>query len=142
MPVCLSLIAFFLRSLDGPCSDWDLQREKHGLSPIYRASQVALVVKNPPAIAGVIRDGGCIPRLGGSPEGGQGNPLQYSWLENPMDRGDWWATVHRVSKSWTWLKQLSVHTVYNQHCERCKSVGNKTRSPGIYGLDWGKTRCT
>ena len=60
MPVCLSLIAFFLHSLDGPCSDWDFQTEKHGLSPIYGASQVALVVKNPPAIAGDIRDAGLI----------------------------------------------------------------------------------
>ena len=60
MPVCLSLIAFFLHTLDGPCSDWDFQREKHGLSPIYGASQVALVVKNPPAIAGDIRDAGLI----------------------------------------------------------------------------------
>ena len=37
------------------------------------------------------------------------NPLQYSCLENPMDRGAWWATVHRVAKSWTWLKGLSMH---------------------------------
>ena len=37
------------------------------------------------------------------------NPLQYSSLENPMDRGAWWATVHRVTNSWTWLKPLSMH---------------------------------
>ena len=43
------------------------------------------------------------------PGGGHGNPLQYSCLENPMDRGAWWATVHRVTKSWTWLKLLSTH---------------------------------
>ena len=60
MPVCLSLIAFFLHSLDDPCSDWDFQTEKHGLNPIYGASQVALVVKNPPAIAGDITDAGLI----------------------------------------------------------------------------------
>ena len=41
---------------------------------------------------------------------GNGNPLQYSFLENPLDREAWWATVHRVSKSWTWLKWLSTHT--------------------------------
>ena len=41
---------------------------------------------------------------------GHGNPLQYSCLENPMDRGAWWATVHGVAKSWTWLKRLSMHT--------------------------------
>ena len=40
---------------------------------------------------------------------GHGNPLQYSCLENSMDRGDWWATVHRVTKSWTQLKRLSTH---------------------------------
>ena len=44
-----------------------------------------------------------------SPEGGNGNPLQYSCLGNLMDRGAWWAIVHRVAKSWTLLKQLSTH---------------------------------
>ena len=61
-------------------------------------------VKNLPAIAGDIRDMGSIPGLGRSPGGGHGNPLQYSCLENPMDRGAWWATVHRVTMSWTQLK--------------------------------------
>ena len=46
-------------------------------------------------------DMGSIPRSGRSPEGGYGNPLQYSCLENPMDKGAWQATVHRVTKSWT-----------------------------------------
>ena len=73
-----------------------------------RASQVALVVKNPPANSGNTRDAGSIPGLGRSP-GDQGNPLQSSCLENPMDRGAWWATVHRVAKSWTWLKWLYMH---------------------------------
>ena len=49
-------------------------------------------------------DPGLIPRSGRSPRGGSGNPLQYSCLENPMDRGAWQATVHRVAKSWTQLK--------------------------------------
>ena len=48
-------------------------------------------------------------RSGRSPGGGSGNPLQYSCLENPMDKGAWWATVHRVTKSRTRLKQLSMH---------------------------------
>ena len=52
-----------------------------------RASQVALVVMNPSANAGDIRDAGLIPRSGRSPGGGDGNPLQYSCLEKPMDRG-------------------------------------------------------
>ena len=55
------------------------------------ASQVALVVKNPPANAGALRDAGSIPRLGRAPGGGHGNPLQYSFLKNPMDRGAWQA---------------------------------------------------
>ena len=64
-----------------------------------RASQVALVVKNPPANAGDTRDAGLIPGSGRSPGGGHGNPLQYSCLENPMDREAWWATVHSVGKN-------------------------------------------
>ena len=56
------------------------------------ASQVALVVKNPPANAGDIRDMGSIPGLGRSPGGGHANSLQYYCLESPMDRGAWWAT--------------------------------------------------
>ena len=62
-------------------------------------SQVALVVKNPLANAGDIRDAVSIPGLGRSPEGGHGNPLQYSCLQNTMDRGAWQATVHGVAKS-------------------------------------------
>ena len=50
-----------------------------------------------------VGDPSSIPRLGGSPGGGSGNPLQYSCLRNFMDRGAWWATVHRVTKSWTRL---------------------------------------
>ena len=62
------------------------------------ASQVALVVKNPPAKTGGIRDLGSVPGLGRSPGEGNGNPLQYSCLENPMDRGAWRATVHGITK--------------------------------------------
>ena len=77
---------------------------------IFQASQVALVVKNLPACAGDLRDVSSIPGSGRSPGGEHGNPLQYSCLENPMDRGAWQATVHRVPKSRTQLKQLSTHT--------------------------------
>ena len=59
------------------------------------------IVKNTPANAGDIRDAGSIPGSERSPGGGQGNLLQYSCLENPMDRGAWRATDHRVAKSWT-----------------------------------------
>ena len=68
---------------------------------------VGTSVKKPSANAGDIRDMGSIPGLGRSPEGEHSNPLQYSCLENPMDRGAWWATVHRVAKSWTLLKQTT-----------------------------------
>ena len=59
---------------------------------------MALVVRNQPANAGDVRDTDLIPRLGRSPGEGHGNPLQYSCLENPMDRGAWWATVHTVAE--------------------------------------------
>ena len=68
------------------------------------------MVKNPPANSGDIGDAGSITGSGKSPGGGYGNTLQYSCLENPMDRGAWWATVHRFTKSLTRLKRLSTHT--------------------------------
>ena len=68
------------------------------------AAQVALVVKNPRATMGDLRDEGLIPGLERFPGGGHENPLQYPFLENPMDRGAWPATVHKVTKSRTQLK--------------------------------------
>ena len=59
------------------------------------------MVKNLPANAGDVRGVGSISGSGRSPGGGHGNPLQYSCLENLMDRGAWWAILHKVSKSWT-----------------------------------------
>ena len=80
--------------------------------------QVALVLKNPPANAGDVRETGSIPGLGRSSGGGHGNPLQYSCLENSMDRGAWQAKARLlafgVAKSWTRLKRLSTHT-YTVH---------------------------
>ena len=58
-------------------------------------------VKNPPAIAGDMREAGLIPGSGRSPGGGQGNTLQYPCLQNPMEREAWWATIHGVTKSQT-----------------------------------------
>ena len=58
-----------------------------------------LVITNPPANAGDVRNSVSIPGLGRSPGGGHGNPLQYSGLKNPMDRGVWQAIVHRVAES-------------------------------------------
>ena len=80
---------------------------KNGSTVNVQASQVALVVKNLPVNAGDVRDAGSIPGSGRSPRGGHSNPLQYSCLENPTYRGAWWATLHGVAKSWTWLKWLS-----------------------------------
>ena len=62
---------------------------------------MALLVKNLPANVGDVRNMGLIPGSGRSPGGGHGNPLQYSCLENPMDRGAWQAAVHEVAKSQT-----------------------------------------
>ena len=72
---------------------------------------MALVVNNPPATEEGVRDVDSIPweELGRSPRGSHGNPLQYSCLENPMDRGAWRATIHKVTQSQTPLKQLSMH---------------------------------
>ena len=71
---------------------------------------MALVVTSFSAKAGDIRDADSIPGGGRSPRDAHGNPLQYSCLENPTDRGAWWATVHGVTKSQTRLKQLSTPT--------------------------------
>ena len=66
------------------------------------------MVKNPAANAGDLRDSGSIPGSGRPPGGGPGNALQYSCLENPIFRGAWWATVHRVTKSWTQKSELTA----------------------------------
>ena len=74
-----------------------------GMGSVHWGFPGDTVVKNPPANAEDVRDMGSILGLGRFP-GEQGNPLQYFCLENPMDKGVWWATVHRVVKSWTGLK--------------------------------------
>ena len=79
-----------------------------------RASPVAQRKKSP-CNAGATEDAGLIPGLEGFSGGGRGNPLQCSCLENPMYRGAWQATVHRVTKSWMWLKWLSMHTCTHVH---------------------------
>ena len=71
---------------------------------------MVLVIKNPHANARDIRDAGWNCGLGRSPGGGNSNPMQYSCLVNPMDRGAWQATVHGVTKTQTRLKWLSTHT--------------------------------
>ena len=84
---------------------------------LFRLSMIFrwLSSKESTCSSGVTEDLVSAPWLGRSSRAGNGNPLQYSCLENPMDRGPWWATVHRVSKSMTQLKRLStqVHTLSN-----------------------------
>ena len=98
------------------------------------ASQVALVVKNPPA--GDFRTMGSRPGLGRSPGGEHGNPLQHSCLENSMDRGAWRATVHKVTKSQTQLSDLGptlLHTrpFITEYCYWALLLSNrKTPEPG------------
>ena len=75
------------------------------------ASLVAQMVKNQPANAGDARDAGFIPGLERSPGEGNGNPLQYSYLENSMDRGAWWATVHGV----TWVGHDWATITHSHH---------------------------
>ena len=73
--------------------EWDIgTKQQQQLVPVFPGGSVA---KNPPSKAG---DSGSIPESGRSPGEGNSNPLQYSWLENPKDRGTWWATVHGVAK--------------------------------------------
>ena len=80
------------------------------ISVTIGASQVVLVVKNPTANARDVRDAGSVPGFGRSLGEGNGMPLQYSCLGNPMDRGAWQSTVHSVTESQTGLKWLSTQT--------------------------------
>ena len=73
--------------------------------------------------AGYVTDGGLIPRLGRSPGGEHGNPLQYSCLENPMDRGAWRATIQGVAQSQTRLKRQSMHTHTHTHTHTHGELG-------------------
>ena len=86
---------------------WVLPSEISPNPVIQLGLQVVLVVKNLPASARDLGDVGSILGLGRSLGGGHGNQLQYSCLENPMDRGAWQAMVHRVAKNQTRLKRLS-----------------------------------
>ena len=97
----------------------------YGWSPKYNTnelicetegtSQGSSVGKGYLCKAGDTGDAGSIPGLRRSHREGNGYPLLHSWLENPMDRGAWQATVHRVAKSWTQLMQLGMHAHFRQH---------------------------
>ena len=103
---------------------------------------MALVVKNLPANAEDIKYVGLIPGLGRSSRGRHGNSLQYSCLENPMDRGAWRATVHRVSKSQTRLKWLStcVHSEILQFLS-LHLLNAFWLLPNISNYDWNSYEC-
>ena len=91
-----------------------------------------LVIKNPPASVGDLRDVGLIPGVGKSPGGGHDNPHQYSCLGNPMDKEAWWATVHGVAKSWLWLSmRVRAHThaqTYTVVTYKCESESDVAQS--------------
>ena len=107
------------------------------LEKCLRASKVALVVKNPSANSG---DACSILGWGRSPGEGNGNPLQYSCLGNPMHRGAWWVTVHGIAKDWTWqsihacmqkslalrsrLHPNNVSIVHRSLCPACHQLRN------------------
>ena len=99
--------------------------------------------------AGDARDVGSIPGSGGSFGEGNGNPFQYSCLENPMDRGAWWATVAGVAKNQTRLKRLSMHTcilatglprwlkwVKKKFCLQCRRCQRSGFNPWVGKIPW------
>ena len=91
--------------------------------------QLVPVVKNLPANAGDLRDMDSIPGSRRSPGRGHGNPLWYSFLENPMDRGAWWAIGHRIMKRWTRLKWLQFSSVAQSCPTLCDPMNRST--PGL-----------
>ena len=131
--ICL-FVCFFLFLAWGILVPWpgikpvspavEVQSSNYWITREFPVLQVVLVVKNSPASAGDISDPGSIPVLGRSPGEGNGNPLQYSCLENPMDRGAWWAIAHGVTKSQTWsyLACKKKRTQYPQSFTNVYSV--------------------
>ena len=109
---------------------WQCPNQLHLIKKVlgwsWGASLVAQLVKNPPANAGETRDKGSIPELGRSPGEGNGNPLQYSRLENPTDRGTRWATIHGVTESDT-----------SDHTHKVKLKGDDSQwQLGFYQKTW------
>ena len=96
------------------------------MSFVYPGFPGGASVKSLPANARDARDTGSTPGSGRSPGGEDGNPLQYSCLENPMDWGAWQATAHRVAKSQTWLKWLRMHTCFVYPLFNCCWPAKKT----------------
>ena len=114
-------------------SNTKIRTKKKKILVLIWASQVALVVKNPPAKIGDTRDMGSILESGRSPGEGNDNPFQYSCLENFISRGPWQATVHVASKSQTWL-YTNTHAIItslfgSKKILFLKSTGRKTIRP-------------
>ena len=101
--------ANFLQAVSPDFRWWSFCKTCGPLS--LRTSLIAQLAKNPPANSGDPRDMGSIPESEGSPGERNGNPLQYFCLENPIDKGDWWATVHEVIESDT-IEHIYMHI----HC--------------------------
>ena len=100
-------------------------------------SQLTLVVKNPSASADEVRDTGSILGSGRPLGGGRGNPVQYSCLQNPRDRGSWQATVHGVTKSRISLKPLSTRThTHTGYCSGSSRSLGEDRELGKAGRGW------
>ena len=132
---------------DGPCLRGETRTWEMIILLLYinytweGTSQVVLVIKNPSANAGDVGHG-FNPWSGRSPGGGQHTPvlllfliyilLQYACPENPMDRGSWWATVHRVAKTQTQLKQLSMHAYMRRSKPHKNMNGKQYRSHPQY----------
>ena len=109
--------------------DWSVLAAAAAASPWEKATnllQVVLAVKNPSANAGGVRAVGSIPWLRRFPGLGNGNPHQYSCLENPVDKGAWRAMVHRITKGWTLLKWLSMHACNILKYKQTKKKKKKT----------------
>ena len=105
------------------------------------AGSYSLVIENLSANAVDVRDMDSIPGLGRSTGRGHGNPRQYSCMENPMDRGAWWATVHTIAKSWSPLKRLSKQAVTTQSFPTGSTLTAGT-SRNIYGWFPADPRCS
>ena len=109
VPIQRELCARLSSALSELCPLIAPQQLQDSRASLLHCGQVALVVRNPPAKAGRLRDTGSIPGSGRSPGGRHGNPFQYSSLGNPMGREAWWPAVHGIAQSQTQLKRLSVH---------------------------------
>ena len=123
----------FLKSSSVDSTIKDVIQSCQGFLKCSKVFHHIKIVFNPPASAGETRDAASIPESGRSPGGGHGNPLQYSGLENPMDRGAWRATVHKITASQTRLKLLSTQAPTT--CHLLSRSAAHSPFPGILDSD-------